>query len=65
MAKASPPVGIKCPRCHCRHCFEVADTRPAPKDRIRRKRRCRNCSTEFVTFESIAFTKPNRGDRED
>lgn len=57
MSKPQPAIGIKCPRCHCRHCFEVADTRPAPKDRIRRKRRCRNCTTEFVTFEVIAFAK--------
>ncbi len=54
-----PTIGIRCPKCHCQHFSEVADTRPAPKNRIRRKRRCRNCSTEFVTFETVAFSPPD------
>jgi len=45
--------GIECPRCGCQH-FIVVYTRPHKESRIMRKRECRHCGRQIVTYEHIA-----------
>jgi transcriptional regulator NrdR family protein len=42
--------GIKCPKCFCRHFWEVRDTDPIPNG-VKRYRRCRHCSFILTTIE--------------
>jgi hypothetical protein len=44
------PVGIRCPRCGCRHFWCVA-TRPVRGNRVRRYKRCRHCDRHVTTLE--------------
>ncbi len=43
-------VGIRCPRCGCRH-FKTSHTEPLRDGRIRRRKVCRHCGHKVVTFE--------------
>ena len=42
--------GIECPKCGCRHFYTVW-TRPAPRNRIWRRRECRHCGHKITTYE--------------
>ena len=44
-------LGIRCPRCGCRH-FYTTHTEPVRNNRIRRRKVCRNCDRRIVTYES-------------
>ena len=44
-------VGIRCPRCHCRHML-VLWTRPRGDRSIRRRRECRHCGHQVTTTET-------------
>lgn len=47
----SKDVGIACKRCGCRH-HATLDVRRVRDGRIRRRRECRHCTLQFVTFEA-------------
>jgi transcriptional regulator NrdR family protein len=53
--ESTPPRGIECPRCGCRH-FEVTNTEPLRGGRIRRRKRCRHCGHRIVTYEGTVTT---------
>jgi transcriptional regulator NrdR family protein len=44
-------LGIRCPRCACRH-FKTTHTEPLRDGRIRRRKVCRHCGRKIVTFEA-------------
>ncbi len=46
-------MGIPCKVCGCRH-HQTLETRPAPKNQIRRRRQCRNCGLRFTTYEDMS-----------
>jgi transcriptional regulator NrdR family protein len=46
-------VGIRCPRCGCRH-FKTSHTEPLRDGRVRRRKVCRHCGRKVVTFEQTA-----------
>jgi len=46
---------MKCPKCQRK--TEVTDSRPAPNNRIRRRRGCPNCSHTFTTYESTDISE--------
>ena len=50
IAKLRAQQGIKCPDCHCRHFSEVVKTYPKG-NAIQRRRVCRHCGREMVTWE--------------
>ena len=45
--------GIRCPNCGCAHHYTIR-TRPAPRNRIMRIRKCRNCGRQLITYEAAA-----------
>lgn len=45
----TPPEGLVCPKCGCRH-LPVSATRRS-KNRIIRYRNCRNCNRRIITYE--------------
>lgn len=47
-------VGLRCPKCGCRH-FRVAYTRPIVGDQIERRKECRHCGHRVTTHELISF----------
>lgn len=53
-AKKPPPakeeLGIPCRRCGCTHHWTI-DVRRTFGGRVRRRRECRSCGHQFVTFE--------------
>jgi ribosomal protein L33 len=49
---ARDELGIRCPRCGCRH-FYTTNTEPLRDGRIRRRKFCRHCGRKVVTFETI------------
>lgn len=56
MSKAMPVKnreqrGFICPRCGCRH-FIVIYTRPLSDAKILRKRECRYCKRQMMTYET-------------
>lgn len=42
--------GLECPSCGCGH-FHVVYTRRASRQRIMRRRECRNCGRRITTYE--------------
>lgn len=50
-AADTPPRGLVCPDCACRHFF-VIYTRQRP-DRIVRRRECRHCGRKILTVERL------------
>lgn len=48
----SPPDGLACPACGCRH-LPVLFTRPHPGGKIRRVRECRHCGRRVISYESL------------
>ena len=55
----TPPLGLVCHRCGCRHFF-VVYTRPKPNGVIIRRRECRHCGTRIMTCETKAGQVPSR-----
>jgi transcriptional regulator NrdR family protein len=53
-------LGIRCPRCGCRH-FYTTNTEPLRDGRIRRRKVCRHCGRKVVTFETILAANHGRG----
>jgi transcriptional regulator NrdR family protein len=59
-APVNQTLGIRCPKCGCRHCPEdkalpVAQTFSlSHKSSIRRVRNCRYCGHRFSTYERVA-----------
>ena len=51
-AAESPPKGLVCPACGCRH-FEVVYTRATLTGTIRRRRQCRHCGRRVTTTERV------------
>jgi transcriptional regulator NrdR family protein len=49
---ATEELGIRCPKCWCKH-HSVTSTERI-RGRIRRRRTCRNCGNRFVTTEKIS-----------
>lgn len=45
------PLGLRCRKCNCAD-LRVVHTRPAPKNKVRRERRCRHCGYTFWTTEA-------------
>jgi len=43
-------VGLKCPKCHCKH-IPVLKSRNTVGDTRYRRRECRNCGHKFTTYE--------------
>jgi hypothetical protein len=56
----SADLGIRCPRCGCRHFWCVA-TRPVRGNRIRRYKRCRHCDKHVTTLEVTPSDPAARG----
>jgi len=50
-------LGIRCPRCGCRH-FKTTNTEPLRDGRIRRRKLCRHCGRKVVTFEAPRAATP-------
>ena len=59
MTKAPPEdqqsddCGLVCPECQCRHFF-VVYVRRVKKQRVMRRRECRNCGRRITTYEKVS-----------
>lgn len=47
---------MKCPKCGS-VCIAVLNTRPAPKNEVRRNRICQVCKYRWTTYEMTAVSK--------
>lgn len=47
---------MKCPKCGS-VCISVKDSRPAPKNEVRRNRVCQVCKYRWTTYEMTAANK--------
>jgi transcriptional regulator NrdR family protein len=56
---ARDELGIRCPRCGCRH-FYTTHTEPLRDGRIRRRKVCRHCGRKVVTFEAVPTSSRGR-----
>lgn len=52
LAEASQGQGIPCPKCGCRHRWEVYGTKGRGAGNLR-YRRCRNCGEKCLTIERL------------
>lgn len=49
-SQSEPERGVRCRRCQCAHLYTLA-TRKLPGDRTMRRKECRHCGHQFVTYE--------------
>ena len=50
---------MRCPKCNSVR-LSVIDSRSAPDNEIRRRRKCRNCGYRFSTYEMTQVSKAKR-----